>query len=140
VTLFPALKGEKIDQVTIVSRLGSLDMALQDTILSPIGLQHDSTGLIRATILGLKIMDIAKQISHTKMFTRCQDVFGRYNVNEYTIDFCIKPGPDRTPPGIVMTEPASNTKLAYGTTSKEVSIYTNEPASCKWGKQDKSYS
>lgn len=62
VTLFPALKGEEINQSTIVSRLGSLDISPQDTILSPIGLQYDLVGLIRATILGLKMMDIARQI------------------------------------------------------------------------------
>lgn len=62
VTLFPALKGEEINQSTIVSRLGSLNIAPENTILSPIGLQHDPSGLIRATILGLKMMDIARQI------------------------------------------------------------------------------
>jgi hypothetical protein len=66
VTLFPALKGEEINQSTIVSRLGSLDIAPENTILSPIGLQHDPAGLIRAIILGLKIMDIARQIKGGK--------------------------------------------------------------------------
>ncbi|MFA5095031.1 MAG: hypothetical protein WC512_07310, partial [Candidatus Omnitrophota bacterium] len=62
VTLFPALKGEVIDKSAIVSRLGSIDVTPEDTILSPIGLQHDPAGLIRAAILGLKMMDIAMQI------------------------------------------------------------------------------
>jgi hypothetical protein len=62
VTLFPAFKGEAIDQSAIVSRLGSIDVTPEDTILSPIGLQHDPAGLIRAAILGLKMMDIARQI------------------------------------------------------------------------------
>jgi hypothetical protein len=62
VTLFPAFKGENINQSTIVSRLGSINMTPENTILSPIGLQHDPAGLIRATILGLKLMDIARQI------------------------------------------------------------------------------
>jgi hypothetical protein len=62
VTLFSALKGEELDQSAILSRLGSLDISPQDSILSPIGLQHDPAGLIRATILGLKIMDLARQI------------------------------------------------------------------------------
>src|SRR3989338_8239270 len=62
VTLFPALKGEKIDQATIVSRLGDLDVAHEDTILSPIGLQHDLAGLIRSTIFGLKVMSVAREI------------------------------------------------------------------------------
>lgn len=62
VTLLPALKGEEINQSTILSRLGSIDISPQDSILSPIGLQYDPAGLIRATILGLKMMDIARQI------------------------------------------------------------------------------
>lgn len=62
VTLFPALKGEEIEQSTILSRLGSLDVTPEDTILSPIGLQNDPIGLIRAAILGLKMMDIAREV------------------------------------------------------------------------------
>ena len=62
VTLFPALKGEEMDQAAIVSRLGTLNITPENTILSPIGLQYDPAGLIRATILGLKIMDIAREI------------------------------------------------------------------------------
>lgn len=66
VTLFAALKGEEINQSTIVSRLGGVNITPENTILSPIGLQHDPAGLIRATILGLKIMDIARQIKDGK--------------------------------------------------------------------------
>lgn len=61
-TLFPALKGEEINQSAIVSRLGSIDITPENTILSPIGLQHDAAGLVRAIILGLRMMDIARQI------------------------------------------------------------------------------
>lgn len=62
VTLFPALKGEEINQSAIVSRLVSINITPENTILSPMGLQHDPAGFIRATILGLKMMDIARQI------------------------------------------------------------------------------
>lgn len=62
VTLFPSLKGEEINQSAIISRLGDVNVTPEDTILSPIGLQHDPAGLIRATILGLKMMDIARQV------------------------------------------------------------------------------
>lgn len=67
VTLFPALKGEEINQSVIVSRLGNFNVTTDNTILSPIGLQHDPAGLIRATILGLKIMDIARQIKEKRI-------------------------------------------------------------------------
>jgi len=57
-TLLPVLKDEKLDQASIVSRIGN--MKPRNTILSPIGLQNDSAGLIRSAILGLKIMEIAR--------------------------------------------------------------------------------
>jgi len=62
VTLFPVLKGEELDEIKIRSRLGSVDMSPKNTVLSPIGLQHDQAGLIRSTVLGLKIMNIARDI------------------------------------------------------------------------------
>jgi len=58
-TLFPVLKDEKLDQASVVSRIGN--MAPKNTILSPVGLQNDSAGLIRSTILGLKIMEVARE-------------------------------------------------------------------------------
>lgn len=67
VTLFPAFKGEVIDQSAVASRLGSIDVKPEDTILSPIGLQHDPAGLVRASILGLKMMDIARQVREKGM-------------------------------------------------------------------------
>jgi len=58
-TLFPVLKDEKLDQSSVVSRIGN--MKPKNTILSPIGLQNDSAGLIRSTVLGLKIMEVARE-------------------------------------------------------------------------------
>lgn len=62
VTLFSAIKGEELNQATLISRLGSLKISPQDTILSPIGREDDSAGLIRSTILGLRIMSVARDI------------------------------------------------------------------------------
>jgi uncharacterized protein (UPF0276 family) len=62
VTLFSALRGEKIDRSLVVSRLGALDVTPENTILFPVEIEHDPAGLIRATILGLKTMDVARQI------------------------------------------------------------------------------
>jgi len=61
ITLFPSSKAEEISQSSILSRLGSVEIDADSTILSPIGLKDDSAGLIRATILGLKIMDVARR-------------------------------------------------------------------------------
>lgn len=63
VTLFATLKGHEVDEAYVKSRLGSFDMNPKNTILVPIGLQHDQAGLVKATILGLKIMDVARQLT-----------------------------------------------------------------------------
>jgi hypothetical protein len=62
ITLFPAFKGEEIDRATIGLRLGNVNISPEDTILSPIGLQNDPAGLIRATIFGLAMMDVARSV------------------------------------------------------------------------------
>lgn len=82
---------------------------------------------------------VMNQIKNTNIYARCQDVFGNINPSEYAMNFCIRPGPDRTAPYISNAIPLTGTNLAFNTTSKDVTIYTNEPASCRWSKQDKSY-
>lgn len=64
VTLFAALKDykDKLDEAFIRMRLGSFDMNPKNTIIVPIGIQHDQAGLIRSSILGLEIMDVARRL------------------------------------------------------------------------------
>jgi shikimate 5-dehydrogenase len=62
ITLFPAFKGEEIDRSIIGLRLGNVNISPEDTILSPIGLQNDPAGLIRATIFGLAMMDVVRSV------------------------------------------------------------------------------
>ncbi|MDD5495657.1 MAG: radical SAM protein [Candidatus Omnitrophica bacterium] len=60
ITLFAASKDENIDKPSIDSRLGSIGMKQEDTLLSPIILGCDEAGLVRATIFGLKMLEISK--------------------------------------------------------------------------------
>ena len=83
--------------------------------------------------------EIANAMTSLKLYTRCQDRFGHYNSAEYLIDICLKPGPDKTSPLITRTEPISPAYSSYNSSSKQVSIFTNEPADCKYSKQDKKY-
>lgn len=66
ITLFMAQKGETIDNTSMSIRLGSFDMTPTDSILSPVGLHYDSVGLIRGTLLGLSMMDIAQDIERER--------------------------------------------------------------------------
>lgn len=61
-TLLPVYKGEKISQTTIMERIGTVSMTLEDTLVLPIGLENDSLGLITHTLLGLRIMKVIREI------------------------------------------------------------------------------
>lgn len=71
------------------------------------------------------------------LYVICQDTYGNRFTTPYKIEACVYQGKDITAPTITKTEPATNTLLAYNTTSKNLTIYTTEPATCKWSTTDK---
>ncbi len=74
-----------------------------------------------------------------KLYVRCRDDWNNFNIKEYVIDLCVKPGPDITPPIIQKIVPETESYLAYNETEKNIKVYTNEPSSCKYSSQDKEY-
>ena len=83
--------------------------------------------------------NILEKYGNLNMYVRCKDTHGNENTAEYSIKMCVKEGPDTTPPYIVSTLPENNGYLAFGETSKNVKIWTNEPAECKYSTSDKSF-
>jgi len=75
-----------------------------------------------------------------RYFVRCQDNQGNENANEYEISFETTDEPDLTPPLIMHTSLPNNAPISFGANSTETTLYLNEPARCKWSKNDKSYS
>ncbi len=73
------------------------------------------------------------------MYIRCRDKNGNENVDEYAIQFCVDPSPDTTPVKIVDTSITSGSAVRYNVGSVPLQVYVNEPANCKWSKQDKDY-
>lgn len=73
------------------------------------------------------------------LFVRCQDANGNANVDVYVVEFCVNKGPDTTPPAIEKTSILSDSPVQYKIDSVPLQVYTNEFATCKWSKQDKSY-
>ncbi len=82
---------------------------------------------------------VLDKIGDMKFYVKCQDVNGNKNMKSYLVDICIKSGPDLTPPYIRKTSPESNSFLVYNDTEKEIKIWANEPAECKWSYDDKDY-
>ena len=73
------------------------------------------------------------------LYARCRDANGNENVDEFAIKFCVQKGPDTTPPKIEGTSIINGMPVKYNQTSVDLDVYINEPADCKWSKQDKSY-
>jgi hypothetical protein len=72
-------------------------------------------------------------------YVKCQDAFGHENPEFYTINSCVKEGPDKTAPVIRALNPENNKMVGFGATSQNFSVVTNELANCKWDSADVSY-
>ncbi len=73
------------------------------------------------------------------LYIRCRDKNGNANEAEYAVKFCVDPTPDNTAPEIKATSINNNACVAENRASANVDFYTNEPAQCKWSKDDQSY-
>ncbi|MBI3622816.1 hypothetical protein HY212_01910 [Candidatus Pacearchaeota archaeon] len=70
--------------------------------------------------------------SSYRMYVRCIDHPGNWNRNEYIVDICINPAPDKTPPIITRTEPANGSYLIKGITESSLKIVLSEAAECRY--------
>ena len=75
-----------------------------------------------------------------RLYIKCRDSYNHETPGYYTIDMCVKEGPDKTPPMIRATEPGNNAIVGYNISLKNVTIITNELATCKWDASDVDYS
>jgi hypothetical protein len=74
------------------------------------------------------------------LYIRCKDASGNVNDRDYFIKFNIKPSPDLTAPVIEDTSIDNGGYLASGTNETELILFLNEPAQCKWDRNDRDYS
>lgn len=78
-----------------------------------------------------------KNDGELKVYVRCQDPNGNYNIGNWVFRMCVDQGPDTTAPLIIGTNLVNGMPIAYNTSSLNVELYTNEPADCKFDKLDK---
>lgn len=74
-----------------------------------------------------------------KLFVRCEDAAGNYNINAYIVNLEVMDTPDGVPPEILGFVPSSNSFVKFNTSTKEIRFELNEPADCRWDFQDISY-
>lgn len=73
------------------------------------------------------------------IYVKCKDPNGNTNLAPLAIKMCLDPEPDLTAPRIVSASPRNKGYVKYGENIVNVSIYTNEPADCKYSQTDKEY-
>ena len=72
-------------------------------------------------------------------YVRCQDANGNYNVDAFVFNFCVDESPDTTPPIIEGSSINTGGAVQYNADKVPIEVYINEPATCKWSRQSKSY-
>ena len=80
-----------------------------------------------------------EEIGKMNFFVKCKTASGKVNPTPYQIKTCVRPGPDLTPPRIVIASPQKDSYLSYGTDTKEAVFYVNEPSECRWDSGDKDF-
>lgn len=73
------------------------------------------------------------------LYLRCRDANGNENVDEFVIQFCVDKEKDTTPPKIEGTSIANGMPVKYDQSEVEIEVYVNEPAECKWSREDRTY-
>ncbi len=84
----------------------------------------------------------APELQHDGTYTlyvRCKDANGNENKDEFAIRFCVEKGPDTTPPKIESTSIANGMPVKYNQSSVDLEVYVNEPADCRWSREDRDY-
>lgn len=75
-----------------------------------------------------------------RFHVKCQDTHGNEIPEFYNIDVCVNSGADETAPLIRAVLPGNNSMVSFNSTEKEIYVYTNEPADCRWSTTDEDYS
>ncbi|MFH0711759.1 MAG: hypothetical protein V1889_01240 [archaeon] len=73
-------------------------------------------------------------------YIKCRDTHGHESPGFYSVDMCVREGEDVTAPIVRAVSPKNGGIVGFNVTSKNVTIVTNELASCKWDLKDVVYS
>jgi len=82
---------------------------------------------------------LTDELGNTTLYVRCMDPNGNYNHEAYTIDFCLKPGADLTPPYLAKSVLGNKRYIPYGSTEYNFTIYANEPVDARYSFNDTDY-
>lgn len=73
------------------------------------------------------------------LYVRCQKKNGAVTEDEFAVTFCVDPEPDMKAPIIEGTNPLNGAPIHYKLEEIAIDVYINEPAECKWSREDRDY-
>ena len=73
------------------------------------------------------------------MYIKCVDAVANENAEPSKINFKVMVIPDKKAPKIISINPVSGSPIEYNTVSKKITIRLDEPAECRWEKNDKAF-
>ncbi len=74
------------------------------------------------------------------LWARCIDANGNGKDSAMVaFRFCVLPGPDATPPQIEGFSIEPNSPVRFEADGVPIEVYTDEPAECRWSRQDKAF-
>ncbi len=82
-----------------------------------------------------QIADLGK----VDFYVKCKSYTGSVNEASFIIRSCVNPGPDLTAPYITLVNPPSGSYAKHDSTEKDIGLWTNEPANCKWDYDNREY-
>ncbi len=73
------------------------------------------------------------------LYTKCRDANGNENEGTFAFSFCVDDGPDVKQPIVVGSSITSGSPVRNNVDKVPIEFYVNEPAECKWSRQDKAF-
>lgn len=113
----------------------ALNMPSVEALISTL---NESYWLNQSEIEQLKTI-MTTSYGNLSFFVRCEDKNGNWNLNEYVIRTCVKPGPDLTPPVVMANSPNDEDVLAFNITETNLKLWISEPAHCRYSKTESDY-
>ena len=74
-----------------------------------------------------------------KVYVMCSDFHDNPSIKPYVVDVCVNEEKDTHPPRLKKFLPVDGSLVGFEVTKKNVSLYVNTYATCKWDSEDKNY-
>ncbi len=78
---------------------------------------------------------LLNKVGDLNYYVKCNNLFGRENDQDYKINFCVEPGPDKTLPFVSSINPENEATIKLDAEEQDVTMFANEPVDCKWANE-----